>query len=186
MLIQMLVQQPRMLGPVLQATPPWVWFLAAGLAALGLSQLRTREVTARRMAFVPVAMGLFSLWGLAGSFGHSPDFASAFALWAGCALLALGAMLALGAPAGARYDAAGGRFRLPGSVWPLLLIAAIFLVKYVVGVELAMRPALALDTDYLMGVAALYGLFSGLFAGRSARLWRLTAPATGLLQRDPW
>ena len=38
MLIQMLVHQPQMLGPVLMHTPTWVWGLLATLTALGLSQ----------------------------------------------------------------------------------------------------------------------------------------------------
>ena len=53
------------------------------------------------------------------------------------------------------------------------LIAGIFLVKYVVGVELAMAPRLMQDTQYALTVAGLYGAFTGIFVGRAARLWRL-------------
>ena len=57
----------------------------------------------------------------------------------------------------------------------MLLILGVFLTKYVVGVELAMQPALAHDGAYTLAVATIYGVFSGLFVGRAARLWRLTA-----------
>ena len=56
---------------------------------------------------------------------------------------------------------------------PLLLIVGIFMVKYVVGVELAMAPRLAHDAQYALVVATLYGAFTGVFVGRAARLWRL-------------
>ena len=55
----------------------------------------------------------------------------------------------------------------------MLLILGVFLTKYVVGVELAMQPALARDGPYTLAVGTLYGVFSGLFVGRAARLWRL-------------
>ena len=60
----------------------------------------------------------------------------------------------------------------------MLLILGVFLTKYVVGVELAMQPALALDGPYTLAVGTLYGVFSGIFAGRAARLWRLARPGT--------
>ena len=49
----------------------------------------------------------------------------------------------------------------------------IFLVKYVVGVDLAMAPQLVQEAPYVLTVAALYGAFTGIFVGRASRLWRL-------------
>jgi hypothetical protein len=54
-----------------------------------------------------------------------------------------------------------------------LLIVGIFLVKYVVGVDLAMAPRLVREPSYVLSVAALYGAFTGVFIGRASRLWRL-------------
>jgi hypothetical protein len=76
-------------------------------------------------------------------------------------------------PQQARYDAATRTYAIAGSVVPLLLIAGIFSVKYVVGVELAMAPRLMRDPQYALTVAGLYGAFTGIFIGRAARLWRL-------------
>jgi uncharacterized protein YneF (UPF0154 family) len=71
---------------------------------------------------------------------------------------------------------------------PLVMILGIFLTRYVVNVDIAMNPPLTRDGQYTMIVAAMYGLFTGAFLGRAARLWRLAAERSGagfLLQRDP-
>jgi hypothetical protein len=180
MLIQLLVQHPQVLPAVLKGTPTWVWLLAAGLAALGIGQLRRRTVSQQRVLLLPVAMTAFSLWGMSSAFGASPDFLAILALWAVTGGVVLAAMGALAAPAGARYDPAARAFTLPGSAWPLVLIAGTFIVKYVVGVDIAMQPALVRDSGYTLSVAALYGAFSGMFAGRALRMWRLTARAAAL------
>ena len=41
----------------------------------------------------------------------------------------------------------------------------------------ALQPALAREAGFALKVAALYGAFSGLFALRAARLWRLARSA---------
>ena len=66
-------------------------------------------------------------------------------------------------------------------VWGLLaalLWLGIFLTKYIVGVELALQPALEHDTGVALQVAVLYGVFNGVFTARAARLWRLARRAT--------
>jgi hypothetical protein len=90
---------------------------------------------------------------------------------------------------GTRYDATDRTFFLPGSWVPLATILGIFLTRYIVNVDLAMNPPLAADSQYALAVAALYGVFTAVFLGRAARLWRLAAQGTRfafLLQRDPW
>jgi hypothetical protein len=179
MLIQLLIARPQMLGTVVTHTPTWVWGLLAALLALGLSQLAGRAVTLRRVTFMPIAMTAFSLWGMATAFAHSPQYGEVLLVWAGAAAALLALIAPLPAPAGTGYDAATRRFTVPGSWIPLVLIVGIFLTKYVVGVELAMQPALANDSQYTLVAGAIYGAFSGIFAGRAARLWRLALrPAT--------
>ncbi|MEP6971210.1 MAG: DUF6622 family protein, partial [Betaproteobacteria bacterium] len=75
--------------------------------------------------------------------------------------------------AGTRFDPASQTFELPGSVLPLLMIVGIFLIKYIVGVELALQPAQAHDPQFALGVASLYGALNGVFVARLVRLWRL-------------
>jgi hypothetical protein len=179
MLIQMLVHQPQMLGPVLQHTPSWVWGLLASLIALGLSQARNRTAGLARVALLPITMTALALWGTVSAFGGSTQFGPVLLAWLTAAVAALAAVAPFAPPAGTTYDPATRSFFLPGSWIPLLLILGVFLTKYVVGVELAMQPSLAHDSQYTLVVGTLYGAFSGLFSGRAMRLWRLAGrPAT--------
>jgi len=173
MLIDIATHQPQMLLSIVRQTPPWVWGLLAALLALGLGQLRPREVGLPRVLLMPLGMAAYAVYGLASAFGANPG--SALAAWLLAALLVAGASLLwrLQAPAGARYYAGEARFHLPGSSVPLLLILGIFCTKYIVGVELALQPTLVRDTAFTLQVAALYGLFNGIFLARAARLWRL-------------
>ena len=77
------------------------------------------------------------------------------------------------APQGTLYESKSRCFYIPGSAMPLALILGIFLTKYLVGVELALQPALARDSGFALQIAALYGVFNGLFAARALRLWKL-------------
>ena len=173
MLIEIATHQPQMLVSIVRNTPPWVWGLLAVLLALGLGQLRTREAGLARVLLMPLGMAAYSVYGLASAFGGHP--AGTLGAWLLAALLVAGASLLWRpqAPAGVRYYAGQARFHLPGSGVPLLLILGIFFTKYIVGVELALQPALARDTVFTLQVAALYGLFNGVFLARAARLWRL-------------
>ena len=177
MLIQLISQHPEAIGTILRNTPAWVWGLLAGLVTLGATQLRDRSASLVRVSIMPVGMTVFSLWGTLSAFGGSSLLPQLLATWAAAAALT-GAPIALQG-IDATYDAATRTYALRGSVVPLLLILALFLVKYTVGVELAMTPRLVQDSQYVLTVAALYGAFSGIFIGRAARLWRvaLRAPA---------
>lgn len=178
MLIDIATHQPQMLLPIVRQTPLWVWGLLAALLALGLGQLRPREAGLPRVLLMPLGMAAFSVYGLASAFGSHP--AGTLGAWLLAALLVAGASLLWRsqAPAGVRYYAGEARFHLPGSGVPLLLILGIFLTKYIVGVELALQPALVRDSTFTLQIAALYGLFNGVFLARAARLWRLTRQGT--------
>ncbi|MDB5945965.1 MAG: hypothetical protein JWQ33_991 [Ramlibacter sp.] len=173
MLLQLIAQKPQMLGTVIAHTPAWVWGLLAALLALGLSQVRGRTVGLRRVTFMPLAMTGLSLWGAVSAFGSSPQIVAVLLAWAAAAAVTLAFIASMPAPAGTGYDATSRSFTMPGSWVPLALIVGIFLTKYVAGVDLAMQPSLARDGQYTLVVATIYGAFSGIFAGRAARLWRL-------------
>jgi hypothetical protein len=49
-------------------------------------------------------------------------------------------------------------------------------------VSFALNPSLHRDIAFTVGVAAIYGGFSGLFLGRAARLWRLRGGAASSLR----
>ena len=173
MLIQLLIEQPQAAARIVQGTPGWVWGLLAGLLLLGALQMRTRSVAPARTVLLPLGLALFSLGGLARDLMTTPWLLPAVALW----MLTAAALLAIAwnrrPPAGVHYEPATRRIRLPGSVVPLLIILAIFLVKYVVGVELALQPALREQTAFALGLAVASGALSGLLAARNAGLWRV-------------
>lgn len=180
MLLTLVTQQPRALLTIVQHTPSWVWMVLAALIWLGASQFFARRVGLRWVLMMPMAMAIFSVWGMGSTFGATPLMAGVFVAWlaAACAVAALSLWLRPAPPAGARYDATEKRFHLPGSVWPMLLIVGIFLVKWTVGVELALQPPLANDSQFALQIALLYGAFIGVFAARAWRLLRLAK--TGL------
>ena len=184
-----LIQHPQMLGTALRHTPVWVWALLAALVWAGLTQLRDRTAGMTRITLLPLAMTALSLWGLAGALGASPILGFLLLTWIAVAAIAFAAIGRTKAPQGTRYDADSNTYFLPGSWVPLATILAIFLTRYIVNVDVAITPALARDGQYTLAVAALYGVFTGTFLGRAARLWRLAPQGRGiglLLQRDPW
>ena len=176
MLLQMLSHQPRMIFTIMANTPAWVWGLLAALMALGVGQCFARKVGLRRVLLTPIGMALFSAFGMVSAFGTAQQAASTLALWLATAIAITGLSLWLlrTPPAGARYDAANRSFHLPGSMVPLVLIIGIFLVKYGVGVALALQPTLAHDSPFALQIALTYGFFNGIFAARAGRLLRLT------------
>jgi hypothetical protein len=159
-----------MLFQIVSNTPKWVFALFAALLWLGLSQLLTHRVGLMRITLLAVGMSAFSLFGTVSAFAGVP---SALFAWLVSAAAVFVFVINRPLPAGTRYDAASRRFTVPGSAVPLALMMGIFFTKYAVGVTLAMQPAQAHDHDFALAVCALYGALSGVFAARSARLWRL-------------
>jgi hypothetical protein len=171
MLIQLLMNHPEAGAEILRRTPTWVWGLLAGLLTLGATQLRTRHIGLRRAAAPAMGLTAFSLISLGGDLAAGPWLAPGLLVWlaAGALVLAWRGPRAL--PPGAAHDPATGLFTLPGSALPLLTIAAIFLLKYGVGVELSMQPGLRLDPLFALSMAAGYGALTGLFSARPVALW---------------
>lgn len=179
MLVDLLSQHPQALGAIVRSTPSGVWGLLAGLVALGASQMRERTASRLRVLAMPAAMTAFSAYGVMSAFGGAGNAAWAVGCWAAAAVLAacLLVVIAPRAPQHTRFDAASGQFHLPASVAPLLLILAVFLTKYAVGIELALRPQAASSLGFTLPVCLMYGLFNGLFVARALRL-QLLAQST--------
>lgn len=173
LLTQLLVHHPQAVGEIVRSTPPWVGALLAFLVYLGISAARTRRVHLARLALIPLAMGGLALWGELSAFGGHGHLAGLLGLWLVSGALVIAGSGTLRAPAGTRYDAASRSFDLPGSWVPLVLILAVFLMKYGIGVQLALEPSLAQDNRFALVVTVLYGALSGLFAARTLRVVRL-------------
>lgn len=163
-----------MLSQILAHTPIWVFALFVALIALGLIQLRGREINLQRASVLPLVMVVLSLAGTLSAFGAAPWPLLA---WAAGLVLACSAVLALPMPAGIDFNATTQRFNLPGSTVPLALMMGIFFTKYVVGAALGMHPEFVQLPAFTAAASAAYGLFSGVFLGRALRLWRLASQA---------
>jgi hypothetical protein len=163
-----------MLLQILAHTPRWVFVLFFALLVLGAKQLSARQATLRRVTVLPLAMVGLSFYGVVSAFASQPLALLAWATGAAASALLL---LRRPVPAGTAYDAAARSFSLPGSALPLALMMGIFFTKYAVGASLAISPALAEVSGFALAASGLYGVFSGLFLGRAARLWQLAANA---------
>jgi uncharacterized membrane protein len=177
-------QGTPMIAKILFNTPLWVWGLLAALLALGFSQTRSRRAGLARITLLPLGLGAFSLYGTVSAFGASPTVIGS---WLAATTLLILIVTQMPLPAGARYDSASRQFQVPGSWMPMALIMGIFLTKYVVGVSLVMHPELKANANFSLAVGTLYGVYSGIFAGRAVRLLRLlrlSRPSRLAMRRD--
>jgi len=150
---------------ILTHTPVYVWAILAFLVWRGLAEMRDRELAPQRLFILPLVMLALSFQDIATRFGAG---AMVLVAWsAGCAL----AGLLTWRVASSRITAArqAGRVRVRGSRLPLVLMMAIFAVKYATGVALAIQPQLAQQAALMLTIGGLYGLFNGVFLGRLAR-----------------
>lgn len=170
-----------MLIEIIRHTPSWVFVLFVGLVALGLSQSRDRTASQRRVLAMPLAMGGLAAFGVLSAFGQTGLTLGLACLLVFLKMLAATAWVVSRRPAapGSRYDDWQRVYHLPGSLVPLALIMGIFLTKYAVGVALALHPELAARASVALPISAVYGLFSGVFAGRAIQLARLARSAPG-------
>jgi uncharacterized membrane protein YeiH len=171
-----------MLLQILANTPKWVFALFAALLWLGLNQLLTRRLGLSRITLLAVGMAAFSFYGTVSAFSAVP---TALFAWMTGAVAVLLILFNRPVAAGTAYDAASRRFTVPGSAVPLALMMGIFFTKYAVGVALGMHLAQASDMSFALPVSALYGAFSGVFAARAARLWRVAMAQERQLLANP-
>ena len=164
-----------MLIEIIRFTPLWVWALLLGLMLLGWQQSRPRQVSRLQLVLVPVAMLALGLSSVVAGFARVP---ASLLAWLMCASLAWAAAQAWLTPAGARWQASISRLVLPSSWLPMVLILAIFVLKYSLGVTTAMHPLVATQAPFVIAVAGLSGALSGLFLGRACGLWRKAQPAS--------
>ena len=159
-----------MLLQIILHTPKWVFAVFVLLLWLGCKQLLGGSVSLAKVTVMPIAMAGLSLAGVISAFGDSPG---AMLGWAVAAAALVLLVLQQPLPSTTRYDRAAREFHVAGSAVPLVLMMGIFFTKYVVGVALAMHPELRQQAAFAVGVPMLYGAFSGIFAARAVRLWRL-------------
>jgi len=151
---------------IIKRTPTWVWAILLALIVLGVLQMRDRLVGRTRLLATPIGLGLFSLSGATAAFGIRPEVIAA---WLAGLALAVASNRVLAWPRDASPDG-HGRFMVAGSVWPLVLMLAIFGLRYVGAVTLVFHRDWAADPLFSLGMALAYGALSGLFTARALRI----------------
>ena len=162
-----------MILQILIHTPLWVWALLAALLVLGLCQRRARRVRRGQLLALPLALLALGLWSMAPGFISQPMSA---VLWLGAIVAATTLGLRLPRPAATRWLADEARLFLPGSWLPLLLIVAIFSLRYAVGVGQVLHPEWRGMALVQWPLALLFGALSGIFLGRALGLMQLAQP----------
>mgnify|MGYP003383545634 CR=1 FL=1 len=157
-----------MLTGILQNTPYWVWGVFVLLLVLGLMQTRKRSVSRFLVFLLPLIMIPLSFYAIASTFGITP---LPIVTWlVGIAAAFVSNAFVFQAPGGVRYLDSLGKFEIPGSWIPLLLMMTIFLARFVIGFTRAVNPALVGTNLFAGVVAAILGFCSGLFAARAMKI----------------
>lgn len=149
---------------ILQHTPIWVFGLFLGLIFLGYSQTKTRMISVRRLAILPIAMLCLSASGVWSTFGANP---LGFIVWLSGISIMLAIFSWLEYPKDIVYSSNEQIYTIPGSWIAFMLIMLIFFTKYTVAVLLIRNSALHQSSFFIIGICTLYGLSSGWFFARA-------------------
>ena len=163
---------------IVSHTPTWVWVALGLIVWAGLAQTRTRDIAARRVILMPALLLAFSLWGAWSAFGRT-GLALVLALWGIGLVLGWSSNRVLDLPRQVSANA-DGSFRVGGSFAPMVLMLCVFLARYVNGIALAMKPALATTPAYVIAAALVFSLPTGLFVARSRKIWASRRATPGM------
>lgn len=151
---------------ILQQVPRFVWFLLAGLIALGISMSLTRRRSLRAAIAIPLAMIALSFYGVLSVFSQP----IALAAWLGGVVLALGVSNVLGLWSSVRWSRQERCLIVPGSWIPMAMIMGLFITKFGVNVMLGMHRELGGDAMFATLAGFAYGAFSGMFLARGVAM----------------
>jgi hypothetical protein len=150
---------------ILQHTPWWVFAIGALLVVRGVPALRTRSAPLARLLIVPA---VFMAWGIGSLVFRATGAPMLVPVWLVCGIAGLAIGWLTTRLDEVVIDRVAGRVTLPGSVVPLLRNLTIFLVKYALGVAVALAPAWR--NDIALCSIGVSGLSAGYFAAWVLRL----------------
>jgi hypothetical protein len=171
---------PRLLL-ILQNSPWWVYLLLVLLIWLGLQALRPRTLPVWRLTIVPA---VFIGWGIASILTQSKMPGLLIADWLAAATIGVTAAWIGTRRFDIRIDRAHRSVTLPGSVHPLLRNILVFMVKYAIGVSMALLPGYSEELTVLnIGTSgAMAGYFLG-WLGRFVLAYR-HEPEAGVVKNE--
>ena len=157
------------MSEIISNTPVWVFLIFGVLVVLGFLQAKTREVSVKAVFVLPMAMILFSLFGVYSVFGMS---VAVIGLWGlGLAVMTL-IGLKLGFPKSVTYSQERDKLIIVGSWTPLLFMMAIFFTRYFVGFATARELPIIHEMYFALAIALAYGAFTGVFLSRSLVMFK--------------
>jgi len=170
-----------MLTQTIQHIPFWVFILFGVLVYLGISRTRPRAVPVRRLLTLPLAIAVYSLYGIYSAFAASAQtvasldsvLVTGLLAWLIAAAATLLMMYQLGPRRDVTYLQQAQQFLVPGSWLPLARLMGIFVIKFGIAFALATQVALHSSTLFAVSTGLLSGALSGTLVGAAWRIWRV-------------
>jgi len=159
------------LSELISHTPTWVFAVFFTLLILGFIQSKERVVKVKTVFILPIAMIIFSFFGVSSVFGLSLFTIS---LWLLGLAITLVVGLKLAYPKLVSFSVQSNKLKIPGSWAPLLLMMAIFFTKYFVGFAVARELPVINEHLFVVLLCLLYGAFSGVFLSRSFVMFKIS------------
>ena len=162
------------MSELISHTPTWVFAVFFTLLALGFIQSKERVVKVKIIFILPIAMILFSLFGVYSVFGLSWFTIS---LWFLGLAITLVIGLKLAYPKLVSFSVQSNKLKIPGSWVPLFFMMGIFFTKYFVGFAVARELPVVNEHLFVVSLCLLYGAFSGVFLSRSFVMFKTSKAA---------
>lgn len=148
----------------LEHTPWWVFAILLAIALLGFRTLETRVVTLQQLAVAPAIFAVWAVYSLVRYFGLEPFWIFVFV-----AAVAIGSAIGwLLSRRGEVLNVGNGQVKISGSPINLLVVAILFIFKYLLGLWMARVPGADQSFEFLFLDAAVTGVAIGIFLGRFA------------------
>ena len=152
------------MSELISHTPTWVFAIFFILLVLGFIQSKDRIVKVKTVFILPIAMIIFSFFGVSSVFGLS---ILTMGLWIMGLVTTLVIGLKLAYPRLVSFSQQNNKLTIPGSWVPLFFMMAIFFTKYFVGFAVARELTIVNEQIFIVLLSLLYGAFSGIFLSRS-------------------
>jgi len=159
------------LSELISHTPTWVFAIFFSLLVLGFIQSKERVVKVKTVFILPIAMIIFSFFGVWSVFGLST---LTITLWVVGLVTTLVIGLKLAYPRLVSFSGQSNKLTIPGSWAPLFLMMAIFFTKYFVGFAVARELPVINEQLFVILLSLLYGAFSGIFLSRSFIMFKVS------------
>ena len=152
-------------------TPWWVFILFAYLVFVGVNALKSRVISIKKVFILPLVFTVWSVWNLIANFSGFRGFLA----WA--IFIAIGYLIGWGMtqPWKIAADKKKLLVGIPGNRITLILILAVFAVKYFFGYYRATHQEMSALVAFVNLIAS--GLITGIFTGRTLAILKKFAKA---------